>query len=89
MSNESNYSSQIPGVLRTAARDDILDSVEVKSGTRVFASIVDANSDVSSFFPLLVIYNASQVSSFGPDVAAADFARAGVKSGITDFGAKG
>jgi hypothetical protein len=29
------------------------------------------------------------VSSFGPDVAAADFARAGVKSGITDFGAKG
>jgi len=41
----------VPGVYRTAAKDDILDAVEVKSGTPVFASIVDADSDVSAFGP--------------------------------------
>jgi len=39
----------LPGVYRTAARDDILDSVQVKSGNSVFASITDADSNVSSF----------------------------------------
>jgi linoleate 10R-lipoxygenase len=48
ISNDANHSSQLPGVYRTAARDDILDSVEVKSGTYVFASIADANLDVST-----------------------------------------
>lgn len=33
---------------RTAARDDILDSVELKSGSHVFASIADANSEVGT-----------------------------------------
>jgi hypothetical protein len=33
-------------VYRTAVRDDILDSIEVKSGASVFASIANANSDV-------------------------------------------
>jgi hypothetical protein len=50
MSNNANQFWQVPGVYRTAAKDDVLDTLEVKSGTHVFASIVDADTDVSSLF---------------------------------------
>ena len=40
---------------RTATSDDILDSVEVKSGSYVFASIVDANSDVGTLADLTAV----------------------------------
>ena len=38
---------QVAGVYRTAAKDDNLEGVDIKARQNIFASIFDANRDVS------------------------------------------
>ncbi|KAF9524957.1 heme peroxidase [Crepidotus variabilis] len=64
----------IPGVYRTAARDNTLPATEVKAGTHVFASVVQANRDESTF-------------GSEPDIP--DYMRDPLKRGIHSFGISG
>jgi hypothetical protein len=68
---------QIIGVLRSAAFDSILDSLRVPGGSRVFASIRQANLDARLLFSIVQFVSSfmMQVTVYGPEPKAAKYDR--------------